>query len=68
MSDDSSRMEALEIKIAHLEKNLLELGDVVFRQQQQIETTLALCRGLAQQLSGVGERAAAPDPGRAPQE
>ena len=31
------RVELLEIKIAHLERALQELSDVLFRQQQQID-------------------------------
>ena len=31
-----ARIEALEVKIAHLERALQELSDVVYRQQQQL--------------------------------
>jgi SlyX protein len=31
-----NRFIDLEIKVAHLEKNLEELGDVVYKQQQEI--------------------------------
>lgn len=34
--DTENRFIELEIKAAHLEKNLEELGDVVYRQQQEI--------------------------------
>ena len=33
-----NRFIDLEIKVAHLEKNLEELGDVVYKQQQEIRT------------------------------
>jgi SlyX protein len=50
--DEPSRLEDLEIKCAHLEKTLLELGDELYAQQQQLETVLRLCRELARQVEG----------------
>lgn len=34
---DPTRLDALEIKAAHLERALQELSDMVYRQQQDIE-------------------------------
>ena len=35
--DDQDRLEALEFKLAHLERGLQELSDVVVRQQQELD-------------------------------
>jgi len=50
MNDAATRLESLEIKVAHLERTTQELSDVIYRQQQQIDTMLNLNRQLASQL------------------
>jgi len=50
MTDAATRLESLEIKVAHLERATQELSDVIYRQQQQIDTMLNLNRQLASQL------------------
>jgi uncharacterized coiled-coil protein SlyX len=47
---ESARLETLEFKIAHLERAVQELSDVVYRQQQQLDGALALHQRLRQQL------------------
>jgi SlyX protein len=37
VSDDGQRIEALEFKVAHLERALLELSDVLARQQRELD-------------------------------
>lgn len=54
------RLESLEFKIAHLEKAVQELSDVVYRQQQQLDATLALNLELRRQLEEIGNRASSP--------
>ncbi len=53
---DESRFESLEIKIAHLEKAVQELSDVIHRQQQQIDRLSATSQQLMQQLAVVDSR------------
>jgi len=45
---DTARLEVIETKLAHLERAVSELSDVVYRQQREIQ--LALLR--SQQLKG----------------
>jgi uncharacterized coiled-coil protein SlyX len=49
MTDDL-RIETLEIKVAHLERSLLELGQTVMQQQRELALLAARNRGLQQQL------------------
>jgi uncharacterized coiled-coil protein SlyX len=54
------RLEALEIKVAHLELALQELSDTLYRQQRMLERVL---ERNAQLLSELGSPASgAPDP------
>ncbi len=53
---DENRFESLEIKIAHLEKAVQELSDVIHRQQQQIDRLSAASQHLMQQLAVVDSR------------
>ena len=50
---DNARLEALEIKCAHLERAVQELSDVVYRQQQQLERALRRNQDLAQQIEAL---------------
>ena len=54
---DPQRLEALEIKIAHLELALQELGSTVMDQQRQISALAMRNRELLQQLEEVSEAA-----------
>lgn len=53
---DSSRLEALEIKCAHLEDALQSLSDVVYRQQQELDRATTLNGQLAAQVEQLAER------------
>jgi uncharacterized coiled-coil protein SlyX len=54
---DIDRFEALEIKIAHLERGLQELSDVVVRQQQDLERLAQRNQQLKEQLEDLGTQA-----------
>jgi len=58
---DTTRVETLEFKVAHLERALQELSDVVYRQQREIEALLELQRRLREQLEDLEGRSADPD-------
>lgn len=58
---DSQRVEAIEFKLAHLERALQELSDVVYRQQREIDTMLELNRNLRRQVQDLESRSS--DPG-----
>ncbi len=48
--NDVSRLEALEIKCAHLERAVQELSDVLHRQQQELDRVLERNQDLARQI------------------
>jgi SlyX protein len=48
---DPSRLDAVEIKLAHLERALTEISDVVVRQQKELEMALARHQRLSDQLA-----------------
>jgi SlyX protein len=50
------RLEALEIKLAHLERGLQELSDVVIRQQQDLDRLLLRNQQLMEQLEDLREQ------------
>ena len=54
---DTDRFEALEIKIAHLERGLQELSDVIVRQQQDLERLSLRNQQLKEQLEDLGTAA-----------
>jgi SlyX protein len=58
---DSARLEALEIKCAHLERAVQELSDVVYRQQQQLDRAMLLNQQLARQVQSLETAAASAD-------
>ena len=58
---DARRIEAIESKLAHLERALQELGDVVYRQQREIDAALEFNRDLRRQVEDLESRS--PDPG-----
>jgi SlyX protein len=47
---EPSRLDAIEIKLAHLERSLQELGQTVMRQQRDIDVLSAHNRALTEQL------------------
>jgi len=50
------RLETVEFKIAHLERALQELSDVLYRQQQQLDAALATNQRLREQLEDLEGR------------
>jgi SlyX protein len=50
---DPPGLEAIECKLAHLERALQELNDCVVRQQREIELLTARHRGLQAQLTAL---------------
>ncbi|HVY80863.1 MAG TPA: SlyX family protein [Steroidobacteraceae bacterium] len=52
---DSEAIERLELKIAFLERAHTELGDVVYRQQQEIEALRAQLAALIARLEAAQE-------------
>jgi uncharacterized coiled-coil protein SlyX len=55
--DQGDRLEALEFKLAHLERGLQELSDVVIRQQQELDRLAERNRQLLGQLEGLRQEA-----------
>jgi SlyX protein len=49
--NDSARIDALEIKLAHLERALSEISDVVIRQQRELDLAVARQQRLRDQLA-----------------
>lgn len=57
---DDRRLEDVEVKLAHVERGLQELSDVVVRQQQEIDALQRSNRRLLEQLAtGVNDADAA---------
>jgi uncharacterized coiled-coil protein SlyX len=56
-ANDASRLDAIEIKLAHLERALGEISDAVVRQQKELELALARQRRLSDQLSMIESEA-----------
>ena len=50
---EPSRLDTIEIKLAHLEQALQELGETVMRQQRDIELLSARNRTLKEQLESI---------------
>jgi uncharacterized coiled-coil protein SlyX len=46
-----SRLDELEVKCAHLEKTVLELSEVLWRQQKELDALKDGYRGLKERLS-----------------
>ncbi len=64
---DADRLEALEFKVAHLERGLQELSDVVVRQQRELDRLQREFRQLAEQLLSPQDPAPLPeDPNQVP--
>ena len=56
--DEANRIETLEFKVAHLERALQELSDVMYRQQREIDGMLELNRQLRSQVEQLETRGA----------
>jgi SlyX protein len=50
---EPTRFDQIEIKLAHLERALIELNDVVIRQQKELDLLTARNRQLKQQLESI---------------
>jgi SlyX protein len=50
---DPTRLDQIEIKLAHLERSLIELNDVVVRQQQELDLLTTRNRQLKHQLESL---------------
>ena len=53
----SARIDSVEFKLAHLERALHDLSDVIYRQQQQLDGLLAANQRLRAQLEELDGRA-----------
>lgn len=62
-TDDQSRIDDLEARIAHQDQALHELSDEVYRQQQQIRQLEAVIRELISRLESAepGEASSGPN-------
>lgn len=54
---DGARLEDLEIRIAHLERAVQDLSDVLYRQQGEIDRALARSVELSRQVEALEARA-----------
>jgi SlyX protein len=50
---DTARLEVIETKLAHLERAVSELSDVVYRQQREIQLALLRNQQLKSELDGL---------------
>jgi SlyX protein len=53
---EATRLETVEFKIAHLERAVQELSDVLYRQQQQLDAAHAMNQRLREQLEDLEGR------------
>jgi len=58
----ADRVERLEFKVAHLEKAVQDLSDVLYRQQRELDALRDRERELAEQVQQLEDRG--PDPSR----
>jgi SlyX protein len=56
----TERIEALEFKVAHLERALQELSDVLYRQQREIDALTDRNQRLLEQVQQLEDRGAEP--------
>ena len=55
--NEKERIEALEFKLAHLERAVQDLSDVLYRQQRELDRVLEVNRQLRQQVEEIETRA-----------
>lgn len=55
-----TRIESLEFKVAHLERALQELSDVLYRQQRELDALRDRAQELLQQVQSLEDRGADP--------
>jgi uncharacterized coiled-coil protein SlyX len=53
--DDESRMEALEIRIAHLERSIQQLSDALYQQQRELTRVVERNRQLLAELDAAAD-------------
>lgn len=63
---NATRLEAVEFKVAHLERAVQDLSDVAYRQQQQLDAVLAAHQRLRQQIEDVDGRTGDASPAEIP--
>jgi SlyX protein len=57
----SERIDALEFKVAHLERALQELSDVLYRQQRELDALRDRNQQLVEQVQQLSDRAGDPN-------
>jgi SlyX protein len=57
----SERIDTLEVKVAHLERALQELSDVLYRQQRELDALRARNEQLLQQVQQLEDRGGDPN-------
>jgi SlyX protein len=57
----SERVDALEFKVAHLERALQELSDVLYRQQRELDSLRDRNQQLVEQVQQLSDRAGDPN-------
>jgi SlyX protein len=60
----TDRLEAIEIKLAHLERAVAEISDVVARQQKELDRALDRNQRLMEKIAAIESESAAPAPPR----
>jgi SlyX protein len=56
----TDRVETLEFKVAHLERSLQELSDVLYRQQRELDSLASRNQQLVEQLQQLEDRGGDP--------
>jgi SlyX protein len=56
----TDRVETLEFKVAHLERSLQELSDVLYRQQRELDSLANRSQQLVEQLQQLEDRGGDP--------
>ena len=60
--DHEERLVELETKVAHQDHTIIELGEEIYRQQQQIVFLEGLCRQLNERLQSLPSTGSPGDP------